>query len=277
MLGGLSVLTWQGALAQADRRLRVTLTGPSPQAGILVQAPGGQTVLIDGGPSGSLLGQALGERLGPFTRHLDALVIAGASAEALSALPAAIDRFPPGLVVWAGEPGGTAAESRVRESLLDREVHPAQPGMRLDLGEGAQLRILGAPGSATISRPAAGVAVLPPAPALRAAAGPARRPGPGQPAGPGGSRPEGDHPGGLARAPAAPGRPAARRGSPAGRRHQPGVPLGARQHGRDPDVGGGGPVGVNPPPVLPNAPYHYQLACRRHPAWAAGRISKYTK
>ncbi len=145
-LAGLAILTalvWRTTLANIDGRLRISLVGGQARSGVLVQTPSGNTLLFDGGTSADQLSQALGERLPPFQRRLGALVVTGASQDALTALPEVIDQYPPGTVWWSGDPAASAAATLLWERLsaLGIPVEIIRPGLALDLGGGARLAV----------------------------------------------------------------------------------------------------------------------------------------
>ncbi len=151
-LGLAALIVWQNALALPDGRLHVTLldvsrAGRSGDA-LLIQTPDGRTVLIDGGPSPSALSDALGRRLPLGRRRLDWLTLAASGEAQLAALPDVIERYPPGQVLWAGSTVGSYSARLLRQGLSQQgaPVTLARPGLGLDLGRGAVLRVLTASG-----------------------------------------------------------------------------------------------------------------------------------
>jgi competence protein ComEC len=151
LLAGLAIATalvWRVALDAPDGQLHLVLLDVSAAGqsgdGILIQTPTGRALLIDGGPSPGRLSDALGRRLPLFRRQLDFLLVAAPREEQLAALPATLPRYPPDQVLWAGPSGGCRSARLVQELLVDAQIPqlPAQPGQILDLGEGAQLKVL---------------------------------------------------------------------------------------------------------------------------------------
>jgi competence protein ComEC len=147
-VGIITVLVWQAALSLPDGKLHVTLlpvsaAGRSGEAA-LVQGPKGQTVLVGGGPSATLLTSAVGQRLPLTRRRLDALIVTASGADQLDALPAVVRRYPPGMALWAGPLSGSASARMLQESLTQADVSlaMAEAGQSLDLGEGARLELL---------------------------------------------------------------------------------------------------------------------------------------
>ncbi|HEX9011975.1 MAG TPA: ComEC/Rec2 family competence protein, partial [Anaerolineaceae bacterium] len=148
-LAAAALLIWRTALVHLDHRLRLSLVGGQAQAALLIQAPSGQAVLVDGGSSADQLSRAIGQRLAPFDRRTAALVITAAGRDSIASLPEVIDQYPPDLALWAADPGSSASALAVQGRLAQRKIPASQarPGDRLDLGDGILLTILGDPGA----------------------------------------------------------------------------------------------------------------------------------
>jgi competence protein ComEC len=149
-LAALAVVVWRAALFTPDGLLHlvildVGINGNSGDA-LLVRAPSGRSLLIDGGPSPNLLSEALGRRL-PFGRsQLDWLVIAGSSEGQTGALPQILERFPPAQILWSGQMTGTESARSLLQRAAEKgiELHQATTGQALNLGQGARLEVLAA-------------------------------------------------------------------------------------------------------------------------------------
>jgi competence protein ComEC len=140
----LAVLVWRIVLSGPDGRLHMTLLDVGTGDSILIQAPSGRNVLIDGGPSTRMLSESLGRRLPFGQRTLDWLVIAAAGEGQTGGLPRNLERFPPKNVLWAGPTQGSypARDLQARLADTDIPVVPALKGQILDLGDGAKLQVL---------------------------------------------------------------------------------------------------------------------------------------
>jgi competence protein ComEC len=143
-LGALAVVAWQVAFNVPDGRLHVTLLDVGSGDALLIQTPGGHSVLVDGGASPAKLSQGLGRRLPLTRRRLDWLVVGNPGTEQVQALPRVLERFPPENVLWAGATGDTRARRNLQEYLTNAGIEPvtALTGQALDLGDGAMLRVL---------------------------------------------------------------------------------------------------------------------------------------
>ncbi len=143
-----ALFTWRAAARAPDARLHLTMldvsAGGNSGEALLIQSPGGRYVLINGGPSLTRLSEALGERLPIAARQLDWLVVAGLDDGQIEPLAGLLPRFPPQQVLWAGETHGSAAARALYTGLQAANIplQPAASGQTLDLGSGAQLKVL---------------------------------------------------------------------------------------------------------------------------------------
>jgi competence protein ComEC len=147
-LGLITLLVWVAAAGAPDGQLQITLLDTNTQQvsgeAILIQSPSGRYLLINGGPSPLRLSESLGRRLPFFHRHLDYLIVAGPEEGKLDGLPRVVEQYPPDEVLWAGPRSASYAARRLREELNSGQVEitAAEQGQVLDLGGGAQLRVL---------------------------------------------------------------------------------------------------------------------------------------
>jgi competence protein ComEC len=140
----LAVLVWRLVLAAPDGRLHMTLFDVGTGDGVLIQTPGGRSLLIDGGPGRRDLSDALGRRLPLGNRQLDWLVIAAAGEEQIGGLQPNLDRFKVKNVLWAGPQQGSYAARELQSHLVHDgiPVEKAETGQVLDLGNGAALTVI---------------------------------------------------------------------------------------------------------------------------------------
>jgi competence protein ComEC len=145
VLGIYTFLAWSAVFTIPDGTLHLTFLNVGSADAILIQTPGGRSLLVDGGQNPSTLADALGRRLSPFDRRLDWLVIASPQEQQVAALPRDLDLFPPDNVLWAGSPDASYSAGQLNLWLTNHAtpVMPASAGAALDLGQGATLKVAG--------------------------------------------------------------------------------------------------------------------------------------
>ncbi|MBM4425255.1 MAG: DUF4131 domain-containing protein, partial [Chloroflexi bacterium] len=146
-LAGLAIGTlaaWNVYLHQPDGRLHVTFLNVGHGDAILIQTPTGRYALIDGGPSPNALAEALGRHLPATARRLDLVIAASPETDSLSGLPGLLGRYDIGQVVMAGEPQTNSAYREWVGGLSSHaiSVTAAEPGLQVDLGDGAVLSVV---------------------------------------------------------------------------------------------------------------------------------------
>ncbi len=148
----LVLMTWRAVFTTPDGKLHITFLAVGSADAILIQTPGGRHILVNGGPSASMLSDGLGRRLPPLNRHLDWLIIASTQENQLSGLPRVVERITPSNVLWAGNMEASFSARNLDKWFVDQTipVTQAEPGSELDLGESAVLHILNVNSRGTI-------------------------------------------------------------------------------------------------------------------------------
>jgi competence protein ComEC len=144
---GVSIyLIWTAVFSSPDGNLHLTFLDVGSADAILIQTPSGHTLLVNGGESPSVLAGALGERLSPFERHLDWLVVASPLESQVAALPRTLDLFPPQNVLWSGNTDASFSAEETDRWLASNGVPVTQAytGAELNLGKGAYLKTISA-------------------------------------------------------------------------------------------------------------------------------------
>ena len=138
------MVTWRVAFTAPDGNLHITFLDVGSADAILIETPGGRHILIDGGPSASMLSDGLGRRLPPLNRRLDWLIIASTQENQLSGLPRVMERITPSKVLWAGNVEASFSARNLDEWFIEKNIPitKAETGSELDLGEGAILHVL---------------------------------------------------------------------------------------------------------------------------------------
>ncbi|MGB7874097.1 MAG: ComEC/Rec2 family competence protein [Anaerolineales bacterium] len=138
------MVTWRAAFTAPDGNLHITFLDVGSADAILIETPAGRHVLVNGGPSASLLSDGLGRRLPPFNRRLDWLIIVSTQENQLSGLPRVVERIPPDNVLWAGNVEASFSARNLNEWFIDQSipVTQAESDSELNLGDGAVIKIL---------------------------------------------------------------------------------------------------------------------------------------
>ena len=142
-LGFAAYLVFSAVFRAPDGLLHITFLDVGSADAILIQTASGRSILVNGGPSPSMLADSLGRRLPTFDRRIDWLVIASPLEKQVSALPRILDRFPVGNVLWAGNIDASYSSAELDSWLASNRipVTRAYPGAALDLGAGARLEL----------------------------------------------------------------------------------------------------------------------------------------
>lgn len=137
-------------LQRPDGRLHVAFLDVGQGDAILIQSPDGRQVLIDGGRYPSVVLERLGEQM-PFWDHsLDLVIATHPDDDHAAGLVSVVERYDVAALLTNGataDDAGYAALLAAAEAA-GAPVLVAQPGQRIDLGNGARLDILSAGGDA---------------------------------------------------------------------------------------------------------------------------------
>ncbi len=141
------ILLWLVASPPAPARLSVTFLDVGQGDAILIETPGGQRILVDGGPSRERISLALGRHLTPADHRIDLIVLTHPQADHVAGLTTVIDRFDVGGLLTGAASPETATFDAWRESLSDTSfpIFEARKGQIIDLDGGARLTVLSAP------------------------------------------------------------------------------------------------------------------------------------
>lgn len=145
--GGLALfalLPWWLASQQPDGRLHLYALDIGQGDAILIVAPDGKQVLVDGGPDPVPLLTRLGDRLPPWDRTIELVVLSHADADHLGGLPELLGRYRVAQVMDSGYGHDTALYGAWVARLAEQALTPerAVPGQRWQLGNGALLEVL---------------------------------------------------------------------------------------------------------------------------------------
>jgi competence protein ComEC len=144
-LGLVTFFAWGAVFAQPEPgRLRLTVLEAGPGDATLITTPSGAHVLANGGPSGGALVRSLAQQLPPFANEIEWLLITSARDSGLGGLPDLLARYRVS-AVWATPAESRSTVYRTVMDMLEAQAVPVtrmETGAVMDLGDGAQLRVL---------------------------------------------------------------------------------------------------------------------------------------
>jgi len=143
-VAGAAVVVWWGAFSQDSDRLQVTVLNVGQGDAILIETPDGHNILVDGGPSGSTLMQALGEALPAAERHIDLVVLTHAQDDHVAGLVELLRRYDVAQVIEGPLQGVTGAYGEWAKAVKAEGAlrHVAKAGQHVELGDGARIEVL---------------------------------------------------------------------------------------------------------------------------------------
>ena len=110
----------------------------------MVVTPSGRQALIDGGPDGDVVSQALADTLPGGDRSLDLVVMTHLDSDHSNGLLQVLDRYAVGAVLSGPQPPGNAMQAQWQDRLQQYGIVPVEvyAGYVIDLGDGVKLRVL---------------------------------------------------------------------------------------------------------------------------------------
>ncbi len=147
LAGGLAIaaaLAWTVVLSAPDGRLTVTVFDVGQGDAIFIRTPAGHKLLVDGGPSGRVISEALGEELPFWDRDLDMVMLTHPEEDHLAGLVTVLERYDVEQVVASPWEAETSTFEAWQAIIDDKDIayHEATAGEWIDLGKGARLQIL---------------------------------------------------------------------------------------------------------------------------------------
>lgn len=141
----LNIFVWTSVM-RADRHGELTVAFLDVGQGdaIYIEAPNGNQVLIDGGPSGGATLRALGKVILPWDRSLDLVLATHADQDHIGGLPAVVERMHVATVMTTDNTSDTGAYTAFKNVILEKATQHilARTGERIILDKGIVLEIL---------------------------------------------------------------------------------------------------------------------------------------
>jgi competence protein ComEC len=143
VLGILNIATFRELRKLPDGSLRVDVLRVEKGRSVLLTAPSGKRIVIDGGGDLTAL-QSLTSHLPFFSKTIDLLVITKPSNDTVVSFPSLLDRFTVGAVLMTGTKAPLGAYEHFL-SLVESQKIPTitpHPLMALDMGDGVTIHTL---------------------------------------------------------------------------------------------------------------------------------------
>ena len=138
-----AAILWARVVGGPDGLLHVHFLDVGQGDSILVVTPLGRQVLIDGGPDGDLVSQALADALPGGDRSLDLVVMTHLDSDHSGGLLDVLDRYSVGAVLAGPQPGGDSGaawdQRLAQHGITPLEVHA---GHAIELEQGVRLQVL---------------------------------------------------------------------------------------------------------------------------------------
>jgi len=147
LVAGLAIvalLVWVAAFSLPDGKLHVTFLDVGQGDAIFIQTPQGQKILVDGGPSPTLLLAALGRRMPFWDRTIDLVVLTHPHDDHLNGLIPVLERYQTKAFLDGGQKHPTPAYTRCLELVREKSIpyRLARAGMQIQLGRTLQIKVL---------------------------------------------------------------------------------------------------------------------------------------
>lgn len=142
-----AILSWLAVLQLPDGQLHVAFLDVGQGDAILVTAPQGQQVLIDGGPSQTALTSALGKQMPFWDRSIDLLFMTHPDGDHTTGLTAVLNRYKVGQWLDSGCVDNDPVYLECQRLLQAKTVprHAVRAGDQVELGDGLVLEVLHPP------------------------------------------------------------------------------------------------------------------------------------
>ena len=146
-LVAVAVVPWVAVPYAPDGRLHLFFLDVGQGDAVLLQAPDGKQVLVDGGPDPQVLLAQLGRKLPPWDRTLDLVVTTHPDADHLGGLPEVLARYEVAALLDPELPAETALSQVWSVARADEGARlvRAVAGQVFDLGHGVRLEVLWPP------------------------------------------------------------------------------------------------------------------------------------
>ena len=143
----LAILVWAVALTLPDDNLHVSFLDVGQGDAILIQTPGYQNILIDGGPDPQKINLELSKKLSFWDRTIDLMISTQPQADHITGLVEVLQRYKVKQVLEPGVSYDSLIYEEWRELVEGGQIEHniARAGQEIDLGQGIRMEVLSPP------------------------------------------------------------------------------------------------------------------------------------
>lgn len=140
----IATLVWSVALTMPDDNLHVSFLDVGQGDATLIRTPGGQKILIDGGPDPQKINLALGEKLPFWDRTIDLVVCTQPQADHVTGLVEVLQRYTVNQVLEPGLPSDSPIYQEWLKLVRDKGIEHsmARSGQEIVLGNEIKIEVL---------------------------------------------------------------------------------------------------------------------------------------
>lgn len=134
---------WYAVYAESGKELEVDFLDVGQGDAILIQAPGGNQILIDTGPNKAIL-RELSKVMPFYDRSIDMVIESHPDSDHIGGLPEILNRYEVSAVMESGVNSDSAIYAETEKIISDKNIKKilARRGMKINLGDGGYLDIL---------------------------------------------------------------------------------------------------------------------------------------
>lgn len=142
-----NVLIWTAMLSMPNEKLHVSILNVGQGDAILIQTPGQQDILIDGGPDPQAVCMELGKKLPFWDRTIDLVVLTQPQADHVAGLIEVLQRYKVTHAMESGLSSSSTAYQRWLSVVKDKRIEykVAHAGQTIELGSGILMEVLHPP------------------------------------------------------------------------------------------------------------------------------------
>ena len=147
VLGIVAVILWLRVVDGPDGDLHIYFLDVGQGDSTLIVTPSGRQALIDGGPDGDVVSQALTRALPGGDKSLDLVILTHLDSDHSHGLLEVLDRFIVGAVVSGPNPTGGEMQARWEQRLEEHGITPVEvrEGYSIQMDEDVELEVLNPP------------------------------------------------------------------------------------------------------------------------------------